>query len=284
MLLEIFGFLQLTLPDILDILMVTTILCVLFKWIRGSSAMNIFGGIIFLLLLWLIVEALNMKLMSSLLKAVFDVGVLAILIIFQPEIRRFLTRLGGNKGISGKAKKIINKFFGNSETGVDDDSVKEIAEACRAMSNSYTGALIVIPGRDTLQSIVETGDRIDAIVSRRLIRNIFFKNSPLHDGAMIIQGKRIVAARCTLPITNRSDIPPQLGMRHKAAIGISEESDASVIVVSEETGSVSFVRSGIVKPIETMYELSVLLNADKYKDDNKEDADKQKIGGEAGLR
>ena len=142
-----------------------------------------------------------------------------------------------------------------------DGTVNEIAEACRAMSADKTGALIVFPRKDSLDFIVETGDIVDAKVTRRLIMNIFFKNSPLHDGAMIISADRIVAARCTLPITGRSDIPAHYGMRHKAAIGISEETDADVVVVSEETGGISFVRGGNIKSINNINELKLLLGA-----------------------
>ena len=141
------------------------------------------------------------------------------------------------------------------------ETANEIAEACRNMSESKTGALIVMPRKDSLNHIIETGDTMDAKVSRRLIMNIFFKNSPLHDGAMIIEGDRITAARCTLPITQRTDIPPSLGMRHKAAIGISEETDADVVVVSEETGGVSFVRGGKLTSIGNINELKLILGS-----------------------
>ena len=137
--------------------------------------------------------------------------------------------------------------------------MNEIAEACRAMSAEKTGALIVLPHSDSLNYIKETGDLLDAKVSRRLIMNIFFKNSPLHDGAMIIEGDRIVAARCTLPITQRNDIPASYGMRHKAAIGITEETDADVVVVSEETGGISFVHEGKLTPIGNINELKLIL-------------------------
>ena len=144
---------------------------------------------------------------------------------------------------------------------MDKTSVNEITEACNRMSADKTGALIVIPHKVSLEHIVETGDKIDAHVSRRLLMNLFFKNSPLHDGAVIVSGDRVVAARCTLPITERTDIPAQFGMRHKAAIGITEESDADVIVVSEETGRISFVKGGKVTPIGNINELKLLLGA-----------------------
>ena len=142
-------------------------------------------------------------------------------------------------------------------------------EACRQMSETRTGALIVLPHNVSLEHIVETGDRIDGDISRRLIMNLFFKNSPLHDGAMVISGNRIVAARCTLPITSRTDIPANYGMRHRAAIGISEESDADVIVVSEETGGIVFVHAGVITPIGNLNELTLKLGASLSEEEGK---------------
>lgn len=267
MLLDIFGFLHMSLADILDIIMVTAIFFMMFKWIRGSSAMNIFIAIILLLIVRVIVEALNMNLMTSLMKTLFDVGLLALIVIFQPEIRHFLIRVGGS---SGWWRRLFGRLMGVKSQNVEDKAASEIADACRVMSDQKTGALIVIPGQDPLQAVIETGDSLDAIVSSRLIQNLFFKNSPLHDGAMIIRGDRIVASRCTLPITDRADIPASLGMRHRAAIGLSEESDAVVIVVSEETGGISYVRQGELKKIGTVYELKLLLSPTLGKEEDKE--------------
>ena len=267
MFLEIFGFLSLSAIDILDILMVAVILFLLFRWIRGSSAMNIFVAIILLLSVRVIVGSLNMKLMTSLMNTLFDVGLLALIIIFQPEIRHFLIRVGGS---SSWWRKMIGRLVEGRGANVAEKTVEEIAEACRVMGEQKTGALIVIPGQDSLQYIVETGDRLDAMVSRRLILNLFFKNSPLHDGAMIVRGDRIVAARCTLPITSRTDIPASFGMCHKAAIGITEESDATVVVVSEETGRISYVKEGRLRPIENTYDLKLLLSPTLGKEDSKQ--------------
>lgn len=261
MLLEIFGFMSMSLVDILDILLVALIIFVVIRWIHDSPAMNIFLAIIFIYFLMIVVEALHMKLMSKLVSTFIDVGVVALIVIFQPEIRHFLMRFGAGTKIGSKGRKFFNMLFGDKESAVDNESVNEITEACRVMGQEKTGALIVIPHQVSLDDIVGTGDRIDAIVNRRLIMNLFFKNSPLHDGAMVISGDRIVAARCTLPITDRSDIPARYGMRHKAAIGITEQSDADVIVVSEETGGISFVKEGKLTPINNINELKLLLGA-----------------------
>ena len=261
MLLALFGFLEVSIADILDILLLGLIIFFAFKWLRGSSAVSIFVAIVSLYLIRVLVSAFNKRLMTALMETVLDVGVLALIVIFQPEIRKFLISLGNRYMNNAKGRAIINRIFGkNTSSMADSQTVNDLTEACRRMSEDKTGALIVIAQRVPLDEIIGTGDRIDAAVHRRLIANIFFKNSPLHDGAMVIAGNRIVAARCTLPITERTDLPAYYGMRHKAAIGITEMSDADVIVVSEETGRISFVRSGNVTTIQNINELKLLLN------------------------
>lgn len=259
MFLEIGTFLHLSVIDILDVLLVALLIFFVFKWMRNSSALNIFLAIILIFLMKLVVDALNMKLTGVIIGTFIDVGVIALIVIFQPEIRHFLMKVGSSRNIAGSA--ILGRILGHRESIMGNDTVKEITEACRRMSSDKTGALIVLPRKDGMEHIIETGDKIDSCVSRRLIMNLFFKNSPLHDGAVIMKDDRIVAARCTLPITSRTDIPANFGMRHKAAIGISEETDADVIVVSEETGRISFVRGGKVKEIGNINELKLLLGS-----------------------
>lgn len=257
MILTAFGFLNMSFADVLDILLVAIVIFFAFRWMRNSSAINIFIAILILFIIRLIVVALNMKMMSSLMGTVIDVGVLALIIIFQPEIRHFLIKLG-----SGQT--FFSRFFSAKADHMAGATVNEIVEACNVMSEQKTGALIVIPHKTSLQYIVETGDKIDAQVSSRLLMNLFFKNSPLHDGAVIIGNGRVVAARCTLPITSRIDIPAHYGMRHKAAIGITEESDAEVIVVSEETGTISHVYGGKVQTISSNNNLKNILLNDRH--------------------
>ena len=247
MLLEIFGFMHMSATDILDILMVAGIIYLAFRWIRGSAAMNIFIALMILFLLRVVVAAFNMQLMSALLGTFIDVGVLALIVIFQPEIRHFLNRLGAHR-LARTSQSFLGKLLGIKEKGMDSELVKEITEACRSMSESKTGALIVLPHKISLEYIIETGDRIDSMVNRRLLMNLFFKNSPLHDGAVIINDG------------DRQDLPARYGMRHKAAIGVTEDTDADVIVVSEETGGVSFVHGGIISPIHNINELKLLLS------------------------
>ena len=260
MYLAIFGFLQMSFADILDILLLALLIFILFKWIRGSSAMSIFISIISLYFIRILVSAFNMKFMTTLLDTILDVGVIALIVIFQPEIRKFLIRLGNQYMSSARGRKIIDRILGKrSDTINSATTANELAEACARMSETKTGALIVIAHNTPLGEIISTGDEIDASIHRRLIMNLFFKNSPLHDGAMIIANGRIAAARCTLPITQKTNIPANFGMRHKAAIGITEESDADVVVVSEETGNISFVKGGVVTKIQNINELKLLL-------------------------
>ena len=262
MLLAAFNFLQMKVADVLDILLLGIIIFLLFKWLRGTSAMSIFVAIVSLYLIRVIVGAFDMRLMVAIMDMILDVGVLAIIVIFQPEIRKFLIRLGNRYMNNAKGRAIIDKLTGKEKKQVTvSEEVNDLTEACRRMSEDKTGALIVIAHKNTLDDIISTGDRIDAGIHRRLIMNLFFKNSPLHDGAVVISGDRIVAARCTLPITERTNLPAKYGMRHKAAIGITEESDADVVVVSEETGRISFVKGGNVTPINNINELKLLLGA-----------------------
>ena len=258
----IFSFLSFGVADILDILMVALLIYFLLRSIRGdSTVVNIVLVLVMLMIVQVVVSALNMRMMTVLVNTLLDVGVLAIIIIFQPEIRHLLNRFAINSGLARRTGELFNRLFGIKEEQLGSRSVEELSEAVRAMSAEKTGALIVIQHKSTLDEYIRTGDSFDAGINRRLVMNIFFKNSPLHDGAMIIVGNRIVAARCQLPMTNRTDIPAHYGMRHRAAIGLSEDTEADIIVVSEETGIISFVRNGAIRSVEDMSQLRELLGA-----------------------
>ena len=260
--LGIFGFLSFGWADILDILMVAIIIFLLFRSLRGdSTVLNIVLVLVFLLVLQAVVTALGMRMMTALLSALLDVGVLAVLILFQPEIRHMLNRVAVQSGIARRSGQLFNRLLGIKEETMGSHSAEELGEAVRAMSAEKTGALIVLQHKSSMEEYMDTGDRFEADINRRLIMNIFFKNSPLHDGAMIIVGDHIAAARCQLPMTNRTDIPAHYGMRHRAAIGLSEDTDADIIVVSEETGNVSFVRGGEIHTVQDMKELRQLLGS-----------------------
>ena len=252
-----FDFIDISLIDVIDVLMVGLLIYWLIRVVRGTSAVNIFLGILLLYVIWIASRALGMKLLSFILGQVLGVGVVALLVIFQPEIRRFLLRISSS---TTAAQKGVFKFFRHARSdGMAPRELEELTAACRKMAETKTGALIVLRHGSGLGDILDTGDEIDARINRRLIENIFFKNSPLHDGAMILSEDRILAARCTLPITQRQDIPAHYGMRHRAALGIAEVSDASVIVVSEETGTISFVDEGLIRTMGSITELRLAI-------------------------
>lgn len=242
-LLDIF-FLKFGWLDVMDILLVALLLYQLYHLVKGTPAINIFIGILLFYLLYIVVKALDMSLFSSILGKFIDVGVIALLIVFQQELRRFLLFIGTtelfNKGAFGKGWFDF-KMDVRKHSTLD---INAIVKACKNMSESKTGAIIVITTGSELKFYANTGDSIEAKVSVRMIESIFYKNSPLHDGAIIIRDNIIVAARCVLPVTEDPDFPAHLGMRHRAAVGITETSDAIAVVVSEQTGEISFSKNG----------------------------------------
>ena len=263
MILGALGFLHLSFVDILDIALVAAIIYAALRWLKGSSAMNIFIAIIFLLVAHLVADSLQMKMVGTLLGTLLDVGAIALIIIFQPEIRRFLNRIGSSAGKTIDKRNFLRWLLpSKAMMEVDGKDIDEIAQACMEMGEQKVGALIILRKRNELEDIIATGDRIDARISNRLIQNIFFKNSPLHDGAMIISDGRILAARCTLPISERGDLPASYGMRHKAAMGISEQTDADIIVVSEQTGRISFVHDSKVTAVTSIIALKLLIKGE----------------------
>ncbi|MCK4854904.1 MAG: diadenylate cyclase CdaA, partial [Bacteroidales bacterium] len=210
--------------------------------IRGTVAMNIFIGILSLYLLWIIVRALDMQLLGTILGQFIGVGVIALIIVFQQEIRRFLIFIGNQ--YFARNRLTLEKVIPINITPHPKVKIKSIIKAVINMAKSKTGALVVIARKSELTVYAETGDSLNAETSSRLIESIFNKESPLHDGALIINGDRIVAARCVLPISENLNLPPNYGMRHRAALGLSENTDALTIIVSEQTGKVSIAESG----------------------------------------
>ena len=254
-----FDFINIQLIDIIDICLVGLIIYYIYKLIRGTAAISIFVGILMIYVFWIVVKALKMSLLSALMGQVLGVGFIALIILFQQEIRRFLLHLG-QRYVNGKnAHRIIGNFLGKKGMDINLHELDELTQAVRKMSETKTGALIVMKHSSSLDFIIETGDTIDAAINRRLIENLFFKNSPLHDGAVVIGNGRIIAARCTLPMTENPNIPAHLGMRHRAAAGVTEETDATVIVVSEETGTISFVKNGEITPMHSITELRLAI-------------------------
>lgn len=235
------DFIHITVIDVIDIVVVAVLMYYIYKVTRGTRAPSIFTGFIVIYLLWIVVKALNMELLSTILGSFIGVGAITLIVVFQPEIRRFLQMIG-TRGLKGDS--LLSKLFDVKDRSADKQGyVNPIVSACGDMSASRTGALIVIQQHTNLDVIAETGIEIDAKITSSLLKNIFFKNSPLHDGAAVIANGRIEAAKCVLPSTE-SEVPLSFGMRHRAALGISEVTDAVVIVVSEETGSISIAYRG----------------------------------------
>lgn len=254
-----FDFINVQLIDVIDIILVGILIYQIYRIIRGTVALNIFIGIIIIYVTWIVVKALHMSLLSSILGQILSVGVIALIILFQQEIRRFLLHLGTHYLNGSNGLKFAKSIFKKNSVAIPLRVLEEITQACRRMSETKTGALIVLAHTSSLEFIVETGDIIDANINRRLIENIFYKNAPLHDGAMVIANNRILAARCTLPMSESHNIPAHLGMRHRAAVGITETTDATVIVVSEQTGNISFVNEGQIKEINSITELRLAI-------------------------
>lgn len=251
-------FIKLGFFDILDILIVAFIFYQIYRLVKGTVAINIFAGIFTFYLVWLLVGALNMELISTLLDKFIGMGVIALLIVFQPEVRRFLLLIGSRYNLQNIFN--LEKIF--AKPGIQDIVSEAIVEACTNFSATKTGALIVFQQNTELYNYAQTGVIMKAKVTDELIENIFFKNTPLHDGAVIITDNKILAARCILPVSDRRDIPGSMGLRHRAALGLSSVSDAYVVVVSEETGNITFFKDGNYKVRVKPEELKKFLSND----------------------
>lgn len=239
------AFLQIRLLDIIDIILVAILLYQLYLLIRGTGALNIFLGILSIYLIWWLVRVFEMELLTAILGQFISVGVLALIIVFQPEIRKFLLLIGTRSFINKGSRNFFKRIWQFDET--IKLNISPIVNTCQRFSENRTGALIVITKENDLGFFVETGDLIEARISEQLLETIFFKNSPLHDGAVIITSNRIKAARCVLPVSESKNIPSNLGLRHRAAAGITEQSDAIAIVVSEQNGRISVAKEGDIK-------------------------------------
>lgn len=238
---EQFKFWEFGIIDFIDVFLVAILLYYVYKLVKGTVAVNIFIGIIVIYLVWRLTDYLQMDMMHRIFDGFMKVGIIALIVVFQPEIRKFLLMIGSTnirgKSIFGKMK------FLKGEISSDTD-VESIIMACKNMSDSKTGALIVLERNNNLDFLLETGDTTNIKLSQPIIESIFFKNSPLHDGAIIIEGNFVKATRIILPLTNENNIPKRYGLRHRAAVGISEKTDALAIAVSEETGHISYIKNG----------------------------------------
>jgi len=236
------DFLKFGISDVVDIVSVTILFYVLYRLIRGTAALKIFAGLLIFYVIWKLVVLFRMELLSELLGQFISVGIIALVIVFQPEIRQFLLFVGSRNPL----KKSNFLIWKEKTKYTNIPQINIITKACARMSSSLTGALIVLTKDNHLEEYIQTGELINARTSRELIETIFFKNTPLHDGALIIRNKTMIAARCILPVSRRENIPNDMGLRHRSAIGITEQTDCIAIIVSEQTGHISYCVDGNV--------------------------------------
>lgn len=223
--------------DIIDILLVTILMYESYKLLKGSGAAKVFGGIVAFIVVWFFSGFFNLDLLGGIMTRIMSIGAIALVVIFQEEIRVFFMRIGSRSNWQFLRKLM---YGDEQSSGILDARLVPVIRACRNMSSTKTGALIIFTRSQSLVDISQTGERLDAVISSRLIENIFFKNTPLHDGALIVSDYKLRAAGCVLPVSHNMDIPKKLGLRHRAALGICEKSDAIAVIVSEETGGISY--------------------------------------------
>ena len=249
------------LKDFIDILLVAILLYYSYRLMKESRSLNIFFGVLVFIVFWLFVsQILEMRLLGTLLDRVVSVGALALLILFQDEIRKFFYSIGTHQ----RVRSAVRFFSGEKKQTHTREDVLPIVMACLSMSKQRVGALIVIQLSLQLNDFIRSGEYVDAKISQRLIENIFFKNSPLHDGGMVIANKRIAAAGCILPVAHDLNLPKELGLRHRAALGVSQETDALAIVVSEESGAISVAFRGSFQLRVSAEDLERILTEDAF--------------------
>jgi len=259
--LETFDFLDFKIIDVIDIIMVAFLLYYVYKLVKGTVAINIFIGIVIVYLIWKLTEALQMELLSNIFGKFMSVGVFALIVVFQQEIRKFLLMLGSTNFANRKSFLKHFKFLKQNQVQTETD-VAAVVSACEKMAATGTGAIIILERNNPLDFVKSTGDKMNIEVTQPILESIFFKNSPLHDGAAIIEDNYIVATRVILPVSNERNIPLRFGLRHRAAVGITEKTDALGLVVSEETGQVSYIKNGEFVLFENYAELIGLLKKD----------------------
>jgi len=246
--------------DIVDVLLIALLLYYIYRIVKGTVAINIFIGVVLVYAAWKLTSLLGMRLVSGLLGGFLGVGMFALIVLFQQEIRKFLLMLGStNFNRRNQLVKLFNKVFSKKEIKTDLDA---IFAALERMCNSRTGALIVLQRSNRLDFLKETGDEMNIEVNRHILENIFFKNSPLHDGAILIEGNTITATRLILPVSKNRSLPLRLGLRHRAAVGISEKTDAVCLIVSEETGKISYIKDGRFIVFDSLVELKQIVEHD----------------------
>ncbi|MGP1479932.1 MAG: diadenylate cyclase CdaA [Capnocytophaga sp.] len=256
---KLFDILDFTITDGIDILLFAALLYYLYRLIRGSVAINIFMGIVIIYLIWKITEALQMQLLSSILGQFIGVGVFALIVVFQQEIRRFLLTIGSTNITARNKLHRLFHFFKQKDTLLN---IESLVNVCQKLGTTNTGALIVLERNMPLDFVTETGDKMNIEFSEPIIESIFYKNSPLHDGAIVVKGDRIVATRVILPIAGEGSLPKRYGLRHRAAVSITEKTDATAVVVSEETGHISYFKNGTFVKFKNNEDLVSLIQKD----------------------
>ena len=255
-----FNFLELRILDVVDIVLVAVLLYYIYKLVKGTVAINIFIGIVIIYLVWKLTEFLEMEMLSNVLGQFIGVGIFGLIVVFQQEIRKFLLMIGSTN--FGAKRNLIRQFkFMRNSTGIETD-IDSIVDACDNMGKSKTGALIVIKRSTNLEFVKNTGDVMKAEVNKPIIESIFYKNSTLHDGAIIIEDNIITATRAILPVSNERNIPLRFGLRHRAAVGITEKTDAVALVVSEESGQISYLKDGDFTMFDDLVDLKSKLKED----------------------
>ncbi|MEM7486210.1 MAG: diadenylate cyclase CdaA [Bacteroidota bacterium] len=258
---DFLNFIEFKITDVIDIVLVAAMLYYIYKLVKGTVAINIFIGIVIVWALWKLTELLQMKMISSMVGGFMNIGLIALIIVFQQEIRKFLLMVGSTN-FASKRNFIRHFKFLRQETMSTDTDVEAIINACKKMGVSKTGALIVIERANSLDFVKSSGDSMNIEITQPILESIFFKNSPLHDGAAIIQDNYITATRVILPVSNDRTIPLRFGLRHRAAAGITEKTDAICLVVSEETGAISYIKNGEFVPYKNKEELINFIQKD----------------------
>ena len=257
---EIFDTFKFSVVDIIDVILVAILLYYFYKLVKGTVAINIFIGIVIIYLIFKVTQALQMTLFSSILGGFINVGMFALIVVFQQEIRKFLLMIGSSN--IGTRKKFFKQLKFLKTDGLAETDYEAIINACTKMGTTKTGALIVIERNNSLDVFANSGDEMNIAVTQPIIESIFFKNSPLHDGAIIIADNIIKATRVILPVSNEKNIPARFGLRHRAAIGVCERTDAIALVVSEETGLISYVKDGQFIMFKDTDELKEIIKKD----------------------
>ena len=255
------DFLDFSFIDILDILLVGLLLFYAYRLVKGTVAINIFIGIVIFYVIWKLTDILNLDVLSNILGKFISVGFFALIVVFQQEIRKFLLLIGSTNFAS---KRSVVRYFNflNQDQGSLNIDLKTLLSACNKMANEKTGAIIVLERENNLDFLQNTGDEANIELSGQILETIFFKNSPLHDGAVIVKNNFIKATRVVLPVSESASIPSRFGLRHRAAIGISEKTDAVVLVISEQSGKISYIKDGVFCKFKSIDDLMRILNED----------------------